>query len=501
MKGKSALLAGVAAIALVASAEAGYAAKKSSDATSAPAPAPVAAPAGPTTAELAARIQALEDALQADEAKTEADHTRLSTLEQNFNYASWTFDNGRPTITSGDKRFSMIFRVRFQSDFAGFMQDDPTAAGNKAQYKDLGSGMVIRRAHLGVQGFAFKDFWYEFRYNMGGSDAEAANLSLARVSYVGIPGVRINVGVIEPATTFEGTFSSAQLPFMERPEIDNIFADSFGGGDARRGIEFVYQKAGLLKSDDNLVFVAAYTGQPTGSNQGHANGGDEWGTHALGRLSYRFWNDGANNAVIGSSLAYAFDQRGGMRFRDRPQIRVNGDRLIDANIAGAREGLAYTVDASANYQNFWIGGEWAKFNAIVPGAAYNPSFSGWFVEGSWILTGETKGYTVAAQNNEIGGWTGPKVANPFSLDGDSWGAWEWVIRFSDTDLNDKNAAGPVLGGRETILNTGINWYLNNQVRLGTYYQYVNVDKMDKLVGGTQIGQKFSVLGVRLQFTN
>lgn len=497
MKGKSALMAGVAAVALVASMQAGYAAKKTSDATSAPAAAPVAAvPSGPTTQELANRIQALEDALQASEAKADADHTRLSTLEQNFQYASWTFDNGRPTITSGDKRFSMIFRVRFQSDLAMFMQDDPAKAGNTAQYKDLGSGMVIRRAHLGVQGFAFKDFWYEFRYNMGGSDAEAAGLSLARVSYVGIPNVRINVGVIEPAVTFEGTFSSAQLPFMERPEIDNIFTDSFGGADGRRGIEFVYQKAGLFKSDDNLVFVAAYTGQPTGSNQGHANGGDEYGTHALGRLSYRFWNDGVNNAVIGSSFAYAFDQRAGMRFRDRPQIRVNTDRLIDANVANAREGAAYTVDASANYENFWIGGEWTKFQAFVP-TGYDPSFSGWFVEGSWILTGETKGYTVAAQNNEVGGWTGPKVANPFSLDGDSWGAWEWVVRYSDTDLTDKKVGG-VIGGRETILNTGINWYLNNQVRLGTYYQYVNVDKVS---GSTQLGQKFSVIGMRLQFTN
>jgi len=500
MKGKSALLASVAALALVASVDAGYAAKKTSDATSTPPP--VAQPTGPTTAELAARIQALEEALEASEVKTQDDHTRLSTLEQNFNYAKWTFDNGRPTITSGDGRFSMIFRVRFQSDFAAFMQDDPAAASNTAQYKDLGTGMVVRRAHLGVQGFAFKDFWYEFRYNMGGSDAESAGLSLARVSYVGIPHVRINAGVIEPAVTFEGTFSSAQLPFMERPEIDNIFTDSFGGADGRRGIEFVYQNAGVFKADDNLVFVAAYTGQATGSSQGHANGGDEYGTQALGRLSYRLWNDGPNNLVFGSSFAYAFDQRSGLRFRDRPQIRVNGDRLIDANVSGAREGVAWTLDGSFNYENFWVGGEWANFTAIVPGAAtaaqYNPSFSGWFVEGSWILTGETKGYTVTAQNNEIGGWTGPKVANPFSLDGDSWGAWELVLRYSDTNLNDYSGPTKYFGGEEKIINAGLNWYLNNQVRLGTYYQYVDVDKLS---GSTQIGQTFSVIGMRLQFTN
>src|SRR6185437_8575986 len=67
-------------------------------------------------ADLAAR-------LQADEDKLAADHARLSTLEQNFNYATWTFDNGRPVLTTGDGRFSMAFRIRFQSDFAGFSQD------------------------------------------------------------------------------------------------------------------------------------------------------------------------------------------------------------------------------------------------------------------------------------------------------------------------------------------------------------------------------------------
>ena len=131
MKGKSALMAGVAAVALVASMQAGYAAKKSSDATSAPAAAVV--PAGPTTSELAARIQALEDALQADEAKAQGEHTRLSTLEQNFNYTTWTFDNGRPVINSGDGRFSMAFRVRFQGDFGAFLQDDPRSSTNFAR--------------------------------------------------------------------------------------------------------------------------------------------------------------------------------------------------------------------------------------------------------------------------------------------------------------------------------------------------------------------------------
>ncbi len=498
MQGKSALMAGAAAVALVMSAQAGLAGKGASEGGSNSSSSQ--ATSGPSNAELAARIQALEDQLQASELKVDNDHSRLSSLEQNFNDTVLTFSNGRPIVTSGDKRFSMIFRVRFQSDFGAFMQDDPTAAGNQAQYKDLGTGMVVRRAHLGVQGIAFKDFWYEFRYNMGGSDAEAAGLSLARVAYTGIPNFRINVGVIEPAFMHEGTTSSSQLMFMERPEIDNIAADVFGAGDARRGIELVWQKAGLFKPDDNLVLMTALTGSATGSATGHANGGDEQ-SQILGRLSYRFWNDGASNAMFGVSAGHVLNSAGqGIRFRDRPQIRINGDRLIDANFAAAKRATMYAFDGGININNFFLGGEYANFMPDVPGTSDDPEFHGWYVEGSWILTGETKGYTVSALNNEVGGWSGPKVANPFSLAGDSWGAWEVVARYSDTNLDwHRLSASGTRGGKERIINLGINWYLNNQVRLGLYDQIVKVDKLN--ASYAQIGQDINVIGARLQFTN
>src|ERR1700748_3744720 len=143
MKGKSLLLAGAAVMVLGSLTNA-------SGASSQP-----AQPANqPSNAELAARIAALEAELQAEEDHRHADHTRLSTLEQNYNDTSWSFDNLRPSVKSGDGRFTMAFRARFQSDDANFLQDTPDSQ-NKAQYKDLSNGAVIRRAYFGVEGKAF----------------------------------------------------------------------------------------------------------------------------------------------------------------------------------------------------------------------------------------------------------------------------------------------------------------------------------------------------------
>jgi phosphate-selective porin OprO and OprP len=516
MKGKSALMAGVAAVALIVSAQAGFAGKKASDAPVA------AAPSGPSNAELAARVQALEDAMQASETKVDNDHGRLSALEQNFNYTTWTFDNGRPVVSSGDGRFSLAFRVRFQFDNAQFMQDSVAnlTANAPQAVRDLGSGAVIRRGFFGVEGKAFKDFWYEFRYNGGGTNAEGFGMSLARVAYLGIPNFMVNVGIIEPALMFEGTTSSGQLMFMERPEIDNMAADTFGAADARRGIEVRFQKESALMPGDNLVLNLALTGNTTGSTAGHGTGGDEK-VQLLDRISYRFWSDGPSNASVGfsnSNILYSGSTGGGgattISLSDRPQIRVDGTQLISTGGIAAKTGTMYAFDGGVNFNNFFVGGEWAQFQVdrLASGASAKdtPTFSGWYVEGSWVLTGEPKTYTVTSTNNEVGGFGAPRVASPFSLDGDSWGAWELTARYSDTNLNwnpttaaTATTQAGINGGDQRIILIGLNWYLNNNVKLQVNDMITKVDKFSSVshILANKGSQDFNTVGVRLQFTN
>ena len=537
MKGKSALMTGVAAVALVLSAQAGVAGKSASDNMSGSS---AAMPSGPSNSELASRVQALEDELQADETKMQADHGRLVGLDQDFHYTTWTFDNARPVVNSQDGRFSMAFRVRFQFDSANFMQDSATslAASAPQAVRDLSSGAVVRRGFFGVEGKAFNDFWYEFRLNGGGSDGGSQGasgvptagegdplLSLARVAYVGIPHFMINLGVIEPAFMFEGTTSSGQLMFMERPEIDNIAADTFGAADARRGIEVRYQKDSVLMPGDNLVLNVALTGNKTGSAAGHGSGGDEQ-AQVLDRVSYRFWSDGPSNASIGfsnsnillsGSAANAGSQA--IRFRDRPEIRVDGTRLIDTGALSAKTGNMYAFDAGVNIDNFFLGGEWAQFQvdrlATATAVRDTPTFSGWYLEGSWVITGEPKTYTVSATNNEVGGFGAPRVARPFSFSGESWGAWELAARYSDTDLNwsaTRAATGTsstpgvqagINGGDEKVITIGLNWYLNNNVKLQFNDLVTSVKKYSAVshVLANNASQDFNTVGVRLQFTN
>jgi len=124
-------------------------------------------------------------------------------------------------------------------------------------------------------------------------------------------------------------------------------------------------------------------------------------------------------------------------------------------------------------------------------------------------TGETKTYQAIATNNEMGTFNNPRVITPFSWDGRTWGAWELAARYSDLDLNWHAGSvgtactgillGCIRGGEEKIWSVGLNWYLNNNVLMRFNYLIADVNKLN--AAGQQIGQKFNVMAIRLQYSN
>ncbi len=100
--------------------------------------------------------------------------------------------------------------------------------------------------------------------------------------------------------------------FMERPEIDNIAADVFGGSDARRGIEVAFQSRTRLLPGDNLVLTTAFTGAKTGTapvTATAATSRPRWLAHE----SYRFWSDGPFQCAFGATMRGSEQRYGGHR--------------------------------------------------------------------------------------------------------------------------------------------------------------------------------------------
>jgi phosphate-selective porin OprO/OprP len=181
-----------------------------------------------------------------------------------------------------------------------------------------------------------------------------------------------------------------------------------------------------------------------------------------------------------------------------------------------------------NWQNFYLEGEWAQFKmdrqcGSIAVAAQpictsstavidHPTFTGWTVGGTWLLTGETKPYTAgtyiaSALAETQAGYGAPIPSRPFSLDGGSWGAWELTARYSDTDLgwhqtqlaSTTQLAG-INGGRQRILAVGVNWYLNRNVRMILDDNIVRISK-GVATNLDRDSQDFNVVGLRIQYAN
>lgn len=431
--------------------------------------------------------------------------------------ATVEFNNLRPVIKSADGRNELAIRATVQFDVASYMQHaGDLGPAVPADQRDLGSGAVFRRVRFGVEGKFLQDFFYELRFDFGSSDADGSGtLDIARVGAFIAPGLRIQAGAIQPVFTLADATASSELTLMERPAIGTTLVPVFGGEPGRRGAEIAYQHTDLLDKGDNLILSGAFTGQKV--TNGHSGSSlDDEGTQVLGRLAYRFYSDENTNLQIDTSAAEIVSISGttpdgarNLRFRDRAESRVSGERLIDTGNIPAEGGTMYGFEAGGNYKNFYVASEWYTADVArdrncsgCDPLAGDPNFSGWYVEGSWVLTGEPRRYTASGNSASIGVWSSPK---PKAMVGDGgWGALEAMARYSVDDL-DWNAGaaghatpvGGIRGGKQSIFSLGLNWYLNTNLRIMTDFEWVNVDRLDSV--GADAGQDFQILQSRAQF--
>jgi phosphate-selective porin OprO/OprP len=195
-----------------------------------------------------------------------------------------------------------------------------------------------------------------------------------------------------------------------------------------------------------------------------------------------------------------------VRLRIQPEIRVddNSTRLIDTGSINADGIVAYGLEGGVSFKSLFVDGEWYKIDVsrTSVGAAaspFNPSFEGWYVQGSWALTGERRKWA-----GQYGGFRGISPKSNFSLKDGTWGAFEIAGRYSWLNLNDQEGLagkapplGGIRGGLQKITTIGLNWYPNPVVRFLLDYQWIRTNRLNAT--GGQIGENVDVVSLRSQF--
>jgi phosphate-selective porin OprO/OprP len=410
--------------------------------------------------------------------------------------------NARPTITTADGNFKFAIRSVVQFDAAHYSESPRTAAN------DLGSGTNFRRARLGVEGTAWKDWNFGLWGEFGGSGGESATLNQAYLEYAGWKPfgleepIRFRIGAWATPSGLEDATSNTEELFLERAAIAELVR-GFATGDGRTGVGATARGPRWYAS---AVLTGKVVGVPSTAELDQQSGfaarvafnpihGADYDVH-IGANIQGILNPADTTAGPVSTRA--------VRLQERPELRVSGLRLVDTG-AIASDGLtAYGLEGGGSWRNFYAAGEWYKVDvnreAVPPAvSAFDPSFSGWYVQGAWAITGEHHGWT-----NANGGFVGIRPAKPFDRSKGTWGAWEIAARYSVLDLNDHAGvfgkaapAGGIRGGEQKITTVGLNWYPNSVVRLLLDYQWADVTRLN--AAGANIGEDVNVVSFRTQY--
>ncbi|CAN5348872.1 OprO/OprP family phosphate-selective porin [soil metagenome] len=433
---------------------------------------------------------------------------------------------GKPSITSPDGRFAANLHGVVQFDTAGYFQASArpatvdlrrgAAAADTGHARDLADGPGFRRARVGIDGKAFGDFEYNLLFEFGGSGAEdAAHVQEAWLQYSGFKPFHLKIGAFRPSLGLEDQGSTNGMLFNERPAVIDATA-SLSGADFREGVQLWatgdrwFASGGVTS---RLVGTINSTGSSNAATFDQALGfvgradfipfkGDDWltlvGVH--GSYAYKVADIGGPDVAVGTA-------RYPIQFRERPELRVDGTRLVDTGGIDAQHGHTTGFEFAAQKQNLFIQAEYETFgidrrNSVLS----DPDFSGFYVEAAWTLTGERRRF-----NPNTFAFDAPPVDHPFDLINGTWGAWEVALRYSDLNLNyHKGSAGlavptdGVRGGDQQVFNAGLNWYLNPVIRFVLDYQHVDIDRLSPSAVtfatpvGAQIGQKYDTLSLRSQ---
>jgi phosphate-selective porin OprO and OprP len=366
---------------------------------------------------------------------------------------------------SGDgKTFKGKIGGRMQYDIAGFGQDDDV----RDLVGDADISTEFRRARLYTSGEINEGapIYYILQMDFAGSDVRFtdAYLGMRQIPYVG----SVQFGQMYEPFSLEQLTSDNYVTLPERAAPIEAFSPARNVGiqvqNALFGERMTYAFGAFADDENDDVDGDAF--ESNGRITARVTGLPWYDEESGGR---RYLHVG-----LGGS---AMDLRDEMvRYRTRPEAHL-APRYVDTGNVPAERAYLGNLEALLTYESFSLQAEYFQ-TCLDSSGMSGPDFNGFYVMGTWFLTGEHRPYKKSA-----GVVDRVKPKKNFSLSGSGPGAIELIGRVSQVDLND----GAVRGGRLTDYTAGLGWYLNPNTRFIFNYIYADMDRAG-VSGGTHIWQ-------------
>lgn len=402
-----------------------------------------------------------------DQQTIDALSERIEMLEKQ-NRKSGQTEKKDPKKGGSSGSFEHNIFGRIMADTVTFGQ----SPGNIAQVGHAPNGTAFRRVRIGVQGEGHDIYFYRLEVDFASPGQVIKQVPRVTDAYAEIrklPFGTIRMGEFRVPFSAERLASSNDTTFIERglpqafnparqlgimayDSTENYFFSWYSDVSTRDATNQGQQfgKAGRVALTQRVVFLPWYD-EPSGGRYLFHIGG-----------AYQF-QDVRNQAVNYSTTPEVFLYDGTTneipKFISTGNITTRDVNMVQAEASTVLGPLSF----QAEYYGVFVDPTVNRFNKDL-------FFSGWYVYGSFFLTGENRHYNrdqafydaVTPFTNffRVRGQDGSIIQGP--------GAWEIAARASQMNLSDRNIQGGLLND----FTLGLNWYLTKQMRVSANYIYV-----------------------------
>jgi len=378
-----------------------------------------------------------------------------------------------PTFRPSEFRIELAPTIRLRGRIEAESVVAAQSAQSQATIGDLQNGFGFRRIRLGAQGTIEESTSWVSEVELAGGDARVRDVF---VGLDAIPGFsQIRIGHFREPYNLEGMTSSNFITFLERSPA-NVLSPVRNWGVCGY----------WWPADERLLYSVGVFRDGTDNGGQSVGDDDNWAytTRLTGLPIYE--PDGAVFRLI--HLGAAFSQRvppnGLLRFS--PRIVSNlltvednpGSPFLPSLVFAANDYQLYNLQFSSVRGSFSLQAEWSA--ATVQQTDAGMVFvHGMYLSGSYLLTGEHRGY-----NRTRGSFDQVEVLRPLTrsrkVQG-GFGAVELAMRFAFLNFDSANmpvdANGNFVGTQLYELTFGVNWYLNTNTRIMADYTAGMPDKV------------------------
>ena len=382
--------------------------------------------------------------------------------------------DGILVLASPTSGYKLWFDIRAQADGAVFF--------GAPDYADpIGNGTSIRRARFAVKGQIDESWYGEFDMDLANGLVE---LKDALIRYTGIPNLDLQVGNFKENFSIQRNTTSRYLQFMERPMVCSALTPSRHLGiNAKYAKDWLWISAGAFTQE--VAGSEEWTNVADNNKDFGRNAGYSLTTKVVFRPLYKLDNAslhiGAAYSYRTTKVSQATGEWGTYRASARNSTSINRKKYMDTNnLKGYDHNNLWTVELAGHwnglrYEAAYVGDN-VRFN---DDGVSSINFSGWYAQAGYLLFGGRQRY-------DANGGKYTKIKP-----GKKWGDLELCFRYEFLDLNAPERK--VFGGSAEAYTVGLNWWVNNNVKVQLNYQYNNNDRYangkDKLYVGLDAAGK------------